>query len=266
MTKQNENNLYSPKIRLFIRIISFIAIMILVSSNLKRVNGFGLKSLYNYPLELFSFIINCISIILFIFVIVFPAKLAILSLISFIYGVLILLFEPQNNLGILMYGLSIITLYARGTLNKHKKIKEIFFFIIYFALIFSELRFGIKTFMTCFLEKIAYSFVFMMSLLFLHIYSFDLFETATSNNTLDIQKFPKLRKRDAVWLAEILNGKKYEFLAVEYQMSLGSVKNRFKIIFDEIGCGDKQGFFNKYSDYKICYGEEFSFDKNKKIF
>ena len=41
-------------------------------------------------------------------------------------------------------------------------------------------------------------------------------------------------------------------------MSLGSVKNRLKVIFDEIGAGDKQGFLNKYSDYEICYGEEYS--------
>ncbi|MBR1638107.1 MAG: hypothetical protein IJ688_01830 [Treponema sp.] len=266
MVTEIENNLYSKKTRLFIRIISLIAITILVSSNLRRIDVLGLENLNKYPLELLSFIVNLISIVLSIFVIVFPAKITILSTISFIYGSLILLFEPQNNLGIMMYGLSIIMLYARGTLNKHKKIKEIFFFIIYFALIFSELRFGIKTFMNCFLEKIAYSFVFVLCLIFLHFCSFDLFENATTNNTLDIQKFTKLRKRDAIWLVEILNGKKYEYLAVEYQMSLGSVKNRFKIIFDEIGCGDKQGFFNKYSDYKICYGEEFSFDKNKKIF
>ena len=51
--------------------------------------------------------------------------------------------------------------------------------------------------------------------------------------------------------------KKYESLAFNYQMSLGSVKNRLKVIFDEIGAGDRQEFFNKYSDYEICYGDEF---------
>ena len=41
-------------------------------------------------------------------------------------------------------------------------------------------------------------------------------------------------------------------------MSIGSVKNRIKVIFDIIGVGDKKGFLNKYSDFQICYGDDFS--------
>lgn len=50
---------------------------------------------------------------------------------------------------------------------------------------------------------------------------------------------------------------------INYHMSLGAVKNRLKILFDEIGVGDKQGFLNKYSDYEICYGDDFSSIKKK---
>ncbi|MCR4940607.1 MAG: hypothetical protein K5930_10950, partial [Treponemataceae bacterium] len=75
---------------------------------------------------------------------------------------------------------------------------------------------------------------------------------------LDIQEFPELKKRDAEWLAKILCGEKYEYLSINYKMSLGSVKNRLKIIYAEIGVGDKLGFLNKYSDYEICYGDNFS--------
>ncbi len=39
-------------------------------------------------------------------------------------------------------------------------------------------------------------------------------------------------------------------------MSIGSVKNRFKIIFDELGVRDREDFLNKYSDYEICYGKD----------
>ena len=41
---------------------------------------------------------------------------------------------------------------------------------------------------------------------------------------------------------------------------------RFKVIFNEIGVGDKKGFLNKYSDYEICYGDDFSSIKKKKLF
>ena len=160
-----------------------------------------------------------------------------------------------------MYGLSIMTLYARGILNKHKKIKETIILVVFFALVFSEVRFGKEIFLSNLLEKIAYSFVFIMSLFFFQAYTFDMFETDKSNHKLDIQEFPELKKRDAEWLAEILNGEKYEYLSIKYHMSLGAVKNRLKIIYDEIGVGDKLGFMNKYSDYEICYGNDFSSTK-----
>lgn len=135
---------------------------------------------------------------------------------------------------------------------------------IFSCSIISETRFGKEVFFNSFIDKIAYSFVMFLCLFFFQIYIFDLFEANNSDNKLDIQKFPELKKRDAEWLVEILNGEKYEALAINYHMSLGSVKNRLKVIFDEIGVGDKQGFLNKYSDYEICYGDNFSSIKNKK--
>jgi len=75
---------------------------------------------------------------------------------------------------------------------------------------------------------------------------------------LDLKEYPDLKRRDAEWLYEIIRGNKYESIAIEAKMSLGSVKNRFKIIFDVLETGDRQGFLNKYSEYEICYGEDFS--------
>lgn len=259
-------NIYSNTIQIFIRIISLVAIIILVISNTNRIETYGIKQLITMNYEFFSLIINSLSIILFFMIIIFPTKLGLLSIISFLYGVFILIFEPRNNMGILMYGLSIITLYTRGHFNKYKKTKNIIILVVYLCLIFSEIRFGKELFLSCLLEKIAYSFVLFLCLFFLQVYIFDLLETNESNRKLDIQKFPELKKRDAEWLVEILNGEKYESLAIKYNMSLGSVKNRFKVISDEIGVGDKQGFFNKYSDYEICYGDDFSSIEKKKLF
>lgn len=257
-------NVYSHTVQAFIRIISIVAIIILVISNTRRIEFYEIKQLITMYYEFFSFIINCITIILFIIIIIYPTKLGLLSIIPFLYGSLILIFEPRNNMGIFMFGLSIITLYARGFFNKQKKIKNILITTIFSCSIISETRFGKEVFFNSFIDKIAYSFVMFLCLFFFQIYIFDLFEANNSDNKLDIQKFPELKKRDAEWLVEILNGEKYETLAINYHMSLGSVKNRLKVIFDEIGVGDKQGFLNKYSDYEICYGDNFSSIKNKK--
>ena len=257
-------NLYSNRIQLSIRIISLLAIIILVISNTRKIEICGFRTLINSKLDFFAFVINCISLVLFFILILFPTKIGILSLVSFLYGATIIIFDPQNNIGILMYGLSIILLHARGTFNSHKKIKETIVFIFFIGLILTEIRFGKDVFFSCLFEKIAYSFVLVFCLFFLQVYTFDIFETNVSNYKLDLKEFPKLIKRDAKWLSAIQNGEKYEALALNSQMSIGSVKNRLKIIFEELGVGDKQGFLNKYSDYEICYGDDFSSSKKKK--
>ena len=57
-------------------------------------------------------------------------------------------------------------------------------------------------------------------------------------------------------LLVFLIGKKYEAIAIESGVTLGTVKNRIKVIFNELCVGDKQGFLNAYSDYEIHYGDE----------
>lgn len=266
MVGMKKVNIYSNEIQLVIRIISLLAIIILVISNIRKVEFLGLEEFLKFSLNSFAFVVNCISIFLFFLLAIFPARVEILSLISSLYGISIILFEPQNNLSILMCGLSLMSLYARGMFNKHKRIKEAGVFIFLLILILSELRFGKEIFINCFFEKLAYSFVFLLCLFFTQAYIFDVFETNTLNRKLDIQEFPELKKRDAEWLIEIINGQKYEAIAIDYHMSLGSVKNRFKIIFNELGVGDKKGFLNKYSDYEICYGDAYSSVKKNKLF
>lgn len=261
-----KNFLYSQSTQIIIRIISLVAIAILVSSNTSRIGRYGIEHLNSNKYELFSFLFNCITIILFSILVIYPTKIGLLSIIALLYGILILIFEPKNNIGILMFGLSFISLCARGIFNNHRRVKTSIVFILFFVVILSELRFGKELFFSILLEKTAYTFVFFLCLFFLQVYTFDIFETNESNSKLDIQKFPELKKRDAEWLVKIQNGEKYEALAINYHMSLGSVKNRLKVIFDEIGVGDKQGFLNKYSDYEICYGDDFSSIKRKKFF
>ena len=251
-------NLYSNKTQILIRIISLLATIILVMSNTQRFLNFELQNLLTEKFEFFTFVINSISIILFLIVILFPAKMGLFSILSFIYGTIILVFEPENNLGILMFWLSIVTLHARGFFNQKKKLKEIITTIIFFGLIISELRFGSDIFFSNILEKFAYIFIYFISLFFFQIYVTDKLDILENNKKLDLQKYPELKKRDAQWLADILNGEKYEYLAVTYHMSINKIKNRIKVIFDIIGVGDKKGFLNKYSDFQICYGDDFS--------
>lgn len=79
-------NVYSHTVQAFIRIISIVAIIILVISNTRRIEFYEIKQLITMYYEFFSFIINCITIILFIIIIIYPTKLGLLSIIPFLYG------------------------------------------------------------------------------------------------------------------------------------------------------------------------------------
>lgn len=124
MVGMKKINIYSNGIQLVIRIISLLAIIILVSSNTRKVDFLNLEESQKFNLVLFSFVVNCISIFLFFLLVVFPTRIEILSLLASLYGITIILFEPQNNMGILMCGLSLMSLYARGMFNKHKRKKK----------------------------------------------------------------------------------------------------------------------------------------------
>ncbi len=256
----NNYNVYSKKVKIIFRIISSIAILILIISNVNKILSFGPKDLINQKIEFFTAILNCVAIVLFSLFIIFPSKLGICSGISLLYGSLILVFEPYNNLGILLFFLAVLILDIRGY-NKNKYVFGIISTSIYIILVLSELRFGFSIFLQCVIEKLAYTFILFLLAFFGKVHITDLLNSRASNKTLDIQNYPVLKRRDAEWLGKILNGEKYEAIAIESKMNIGSVKNRLMIIFKELGVGDKQGFLNKYSDYTISFGEDFRVSK-----
>lgn len=163
-----------------------------------------------------------------------------------------------------MYGLSMFISSARGLFNKKRKIKIILASIIFITLVLSELRFGLKFFYLSIFEKAAYIFIFFLSLFFHKISICNSVETSPSKKILNIKAYPELKKRDAEWLVKIINDEKYDILAIDSNLSLGSVKNRLKIIFDELKTGDKRGFLAKYSDYDIYFGDELISQKKEK--
>lgn len=261
------SKIYSPKFQLIIRLFSLIAVIILVVSNAYMF--FSQKIFFDFTKNIeavFTFFCNLFSIICFIIVALFPVKIGFFSLISFLYSFVILVFEPENPMGIFMYCLGITSLMVRGFFKKHQKVKFISFFFIFLIVLLSELRFGIDFFCDYLIDKVGYFFVLTLIVFFSYVYLIDFSELNVSVKKLDIKVYPNLQLRDAKWLAYILNNKKYQWLAIEYNISLGTVKNRMKMIFNTLGVGDKRGFYNKYSDFEISYGDEFSSNDTNQFF
>lgn len=145
-------------------------------------------------------------------------------------------------MGEMMFFLAVMFLYARGFYNRHKKTKSIVTVIVFICLILTEIRFGFKIFLRAFIDVFGYTFVLVGILFFYHAYLKNLFKTNLDNKKLYLHKFSGLKPRDAVWLTRILNGEKYDAIAIDENLSSGTVKNRLKYVFDVLGVCDRRGF------------------------
>lgn len=249
-------NIYSPLITKLIRIFSIFAASFLIFTNLHILYTGEISFYYNNK-EVWKYItvsINFISIIFIILAAIFPKKLGFISIPCFIYAVMILVFEPDNQMGSFMFLLGIEILHIRGYFIKKKFLKNSIAFGIYLLLVLTELQFGFSTFLVYLLNKIAY-LIIMFANLFCCIFYYHFFYEKKSDKSLNLTEYPELNSRDSEWLIMIQNHKTYKEIASTYNITEGTVRNRMNKIYKILEVGDKQGFRNLYSEYKISFGE-----------
>lgn len=243
---------YTKKTLLLFRLFALIAIVILIASFINSIIYKNLFSSYSNTIFYFT---NIISIFLLFFVLIYPQKIEVCSVITFIYSLQIFIFEPNNTMGLFMYILTVAMLYARGFYNIHKKQKNIFTIIIFILLNLTQIRFGSKIFLNSLIQTVGFSFIYLLSIYFIKAAIRNDYNTNSSSNILNLKHYDKLTIRDALWLIQIQNKVKYDAIAIKSKVSPGTVKNRLKFIFSVLEVGDKQGFINEYSTFAICYGE-----------
>ena len=243
---------YTKKTLLLFRLFALIAIVILITSFIYSIIYKNLFSSYSNTIFYFT---NIISIFLLFFVLIYPQKIEVCSVITFIYSLQIFIFEPNNTMGLFMYILTVAMLYARGFYNIHKKQKNIFTIIIFILLNLSQMRFGSKIFLDSLIQTVGFSFTYLLSIYFIKAAIRNDYNTNSSSNILNLKNYDKLTIRDALWLIQIQNKVKYDAIALKSKVAPGTVKNRLKFIFSVLEVGDKQGFINEYSTFEICYGE-----------
>ena len=243
---------YTKKTLLLFRLFALIAIVILITSFIYSIIYKNLFSSYSNTIFYFT---NIISIFLLFFVLIYPQKIEVCSVITFIYSLQIFIFEPNNTMGLFMYILTVAMLYARGFYNIHKKQKNIFTIIIFILLNLSQMRFGSKIFLNSLIQTVGFSFIYLLSIYFIKAAIRNDYNTNSSSNILNLKNYDKLTIRDALWLIQIQNKVKYDAIAIKSKVAPGTVKNRLKFIFSVLEVGDKQGFINEYSTFEICYGE-----------
>ena len=245
---------YTKKALCCFRVISFLCAVLLIfievffkKVSIREILQTGILDFSSF----FSNIFNIIVIFLCLFLVLFPTRFGILSFIAFVYSSAIIVFEPLNGMGILMYFLGTALLFARGLMNKKRKLKLIFLCIFLCLLNLTQLRYGFRNFFYYFLITLGYVFVLCFYTFFMS--SYHLNTLVYEDKNLNLAKYPKLNERDYRILQKIQSGDKYANIAKDENLSEGSLKNRLHFVFDTLETGDKQGFLSLYSDWNICY-------------
>lgn len=241
--------MYSRKNQMILRLFAVAAILILSAAN---ILSFFSHSIF-YPL----LITNLISISLLIVFLFFPSRIEFYSIISGIYSAFYFLFEPENAMCVFQFFIFIAILYIRGYFNHNRKFKNILTGIVFLLLWLSQLRFGLKIFFNSSIQIVSTTVTCFCVIFFINYYFKDFYSTQNKNKILDLSKYDSLKKRDAEWLVQIKNKTKYETIAINYGMTEGAVKNRIRFIYQVLNVGDKTGFLNKYSEFKISFAGDF---------
>ena len=113
--------------------------------------------------------LNTVGLCVFSFLIFKPLKLELYGLFSFIYAVQILVDGYAPLIGILMYILSMTTLYVRGFFRKKPKLKIICASILFICLVLSGILYGLVKYLDGFIQSIGHLF-------FIVILSFVIFD------------------------------------------------------------------------------------------
>lgn len=251
MEKQNnaDKGFYSPKALNLFRWLCITAVIILA---LCFVRDFS----YHVSLDL-HFFSNIICTVLLIMAAVNPAKLGLVAICCAIYSVELFIIEPDSLMAILMYFLFFFIMKIRGYYNHSRKVKLIITVSVFILLQIPKFfSYSLLDAFDSFVETAGHIFTLVCIIIFAvlpYILEKKKAQTKEEKHVLNLSMFPGLTKRDADWLTKINAGEKYKVLAIESQMSEGSVKNRIKFIYNTLQCGDRVGFLNAYSDYEIIF-------------
>lgn len=200
---------------------------------------------------LYFFTVILIDLIL-IFCTLFLFKLNILGYLFFLTSMLILIFEKGNLVGSVLGILGILMMTEYGWFKKKKALRITIVILLYLFCILLQFLLSKKLFIYSLIENTICTIIGCAIIIFTCFY-FRRYNVIFSEKKINLRDFKELNKRDAVWLQRIQNKDKYETIAIDEKMSIGSVKNRLKVIYTLLSVCGKTEFLNKYADYTFYY-------------
>lgn len=238
---------YSKQFLLFIKIVSvfFIGILLYLTSHA----FYDVFSLHNYSC-FFGLFFGPVSLVILVFVMFNPEKLA-------LFVPPLLFFSISNSIGnsnpvypIIFLELAALLLWVRGFFKTHKALKILALVLVYIIPLLFGLRSGWK-FFAAQLFDIVQIILITFCIVFI-LYEYMRAQTAT-DKVLNLADYAETTKRDAEWLALVQQGVKYEAIAIDFDLTLGTVQNRLNKLYHILETGDRIGFLSIYANAKIVY-------------
>ncbi|OJF76795.1 MAG: hypothetical protein BKP49_04300 [Treponema sp. CETP13] len=240
------------------RRIAIVAFFILLTSTLRHLfyqdyfRPIGDKEVFS---NLFAFILNCTGCLIFLYLCFNPLKFELYGFVSFLYSSELIIDVPTCQMSVCMYILCIVTLYVRGLLKTHTERKITGIILIYIALLCTEIRFGLPIFINSAVTKTGYLLVIAIIILFLFEKVRNLKELSEPQ-ILNLTKYPNLTERDKEWIKIVLSDLKYTYIALNYNLKEGTVRNQMRKIYKELNVPDRIGFLSQFSGCKVISTEE----------
>ncbi|MBQ4496219.1 MAG: hypothetical protein II973_01815, partial [Spirochaetaceae bacterium] len=122
--------------------------------------------------------------------------------------------------------------------------------LIYVVPLLFGLRFGWKFFAAQLFDIL--QIILITFCIFFILYEYMRAQTAT-DKVLNLADYSETTERDAKWLELVQQGVKYEAIAIDFELTLGTVQNRLNKLYHILETGDRIGFLSIYSNAKIVY-------------
>lgn len=238
---------YSKQFFLFIRVVSvfFIGILLYLTGHA----FYDVFFLHDYSC-LFGLFFGPVSLVILVFVMFNPEKLA-------LFVPSLLFFSISNSIGnsnpafpIVFMELAALLLWIRGFFKTHKTLKILALVLIYVVPLLFGLRSGWKFFAAQIFD-IVQIILITFCIIFI-LYEYMRVQTAT-DKVLNLADYAETTKRDAEWLMLVQQGVKYEAIAIDFELTLGTVQNRLNKLYHLLETGDRIGFLSIYANAKIVY-------------
>ena len=216
---------------------------------------FDIKTLNDFLIsDLFLEIIDSASFIIFVVLLFIPEQFELFAIVAWIYSFKIIALETvvENPVGLLLYLLGISTLLFKGCYKKHPHTKSILTVVFYMALVCCSLRFGILCFINSMVITLGYGLAFLATVFFTVNY-LRIIYVRKNTRVWDLSQYPELTNRDKEWLKQILDERRYDEIAKDSGITVGTLKNRMHQIFNIIGIEDRISLLATYGGYEVKF-------------